>query len=221
VISIANNLGNTEGKSIIDVGAANGVISKIFSNQFSKSVIYSFEPVKETFSELQQSVAGYPHINIINKALGSKPGSQEINITNRITSSSLLEVSNSINDPYFKESLKHNRKETIVISTLDSEIPLSEKILILKMDVQGFELEVLKGGAATLKRTDIILLELQNHEFYNRAPQYYDIDQFLRQSEFELYDVIPSIRKAEKLLEWDAIYISKNFVSGGKKVQGK
>jgi FkbM family methyltransferase len=215
-ISLAKKLNSSNGKCIVDVGAATGIISRIFSENFPDAKIYSFEPIKSTFSELQSNTEGYKNIVITNKGLGSEQKQASINITGRVTSSSLFESSNEIDDTYLAESLEGKSKEEIIISTLDKEIPSSQNILVLKMDVQGFELEVLKGGRETLKRTDIILVELQNHTYYKGAPQYFDIDEFLRESGFVLFDIIPSIRKNEKLLEWDAVYVSQKFIDENK-----
>lgn len=213
VISLAKILGRTENKIIIDAGAANGVISKKFSDAFPHSKVYSFEPIKATYEELVKTTEGNKNIIRINKAIGSMPGTSVINVLNRITSSSILDVNKRIADPVFSGSLKQANTEAITISTLDSEIPFDNNVSILKMDVQGYELEILKGGTETLKRTDILLLEMQNHHYYTNAPMYFDLDKFLREQNFSFWDIIPSLRGNNKLKEWDAIYVSNRFTT--------
>jgi FkbM family methyltransferase len=208
-IILAELLGIAHNKIIVDAGAADGVISKMFAEKFSDCKIYSFEPVSKTYEILSENTIHCKNLNRINKALGSDSGESEIHILERITSSSILNISDTIEEPFFAEALKENSTEKISITTLDREIPSSEKVAILKMDVQGYEMEILKGGINTLKNTDMILLEMQNHQFYKQAPMYYDLDAFLRSQNFECWDLIPSIRKGNKLMEWDAIYISK------------
>ena len=79
------------------------------------------------------------------------------------------------------------------------------------MDVQGFELEVLKGATKTLKNTKVIVLEINNHDGYKGSPTYFEIDDFLRNKNFELYDLLASNRVKNKLQDWDAIYVNKNL----------
>jgi len=214
VVELAKSFGKTDKKIIIDAGAANGVISKMFSDQFPGQQVYAFEPIKRTYLELEGNVAGYLNIKLFNMALGSKPGNSVIHVLDRITSSSILEVSDKIDDPFFAESLKERETESITITTLDIEVPLDKNVSILKMDVQGFELEILKGGINTLNRTDLVVLEMQNHQYYKNAPMYYDLDKFMREHNFICWDLIPSIRKNNKLMEWDAIYISRRLTEG-------
>jgi FkbM family methyltransferase len=195
--------------SIIDVGGATGQVALMFAKKYPASKIYSFEPIPSTYKMLVKNTGGSVSIIPINKGLGSIPGNAEIHVTQRFTSSSLLAVEKNIENPYFTENLKETGTESIIVSTLDKEIPLSEKINILKIDVQGYELEVLKGGMETLTRTAIVLVEMQNHDLYKGAPKYYDIDAFLVKVGFELYDIIPSISQDKKLYEWDAIFVNK------------
>ena len=97
------------------------------------------------------------------------------------------------------------------MTTLDNEIPKGTPVLLLKMDVQGFELEVLKGATETLKHTLLVVLEINNHTGYKGAPTYFEIDDFFRNKGFELYDLLPNIRINNKLQDWDAIYVNKNL----------
>ncbi len=82
----------------------------------------------------------------------------------------------------------------------------------MKLDVQGHELEVLKGAVNTLKNTAIVVAEMSNHHNYKGAPLYYDIDEFLRRNNFSLYDQCLSLKEDGKLLEWDGIYVNNNLL---------
>ena len=212
ITELAHKIGRTENKIIVDAGASTGIMTKMFAERFPELQIYCFEPIQQTFKELTENTAKYKNLILINKALGSSPGLSVIHILDRISSSSILSVSEKIDDPYFAEALKEKKTENITISTLDIEIPSDKNIAIMKMDVQGFELEILKGGQSTLRRTDLIVLEMQNHDYYRNAPMYYDLDKFLREQHFVCWDIIPSLRKEFKLKEWDAIYVSERFI---------
>lgn len=201
-----------EKNCILDVGAADGITPEMFSKAFPESVVYAFEPIPSTFQQLHNRVSANKKIVSINKGLSSKEGQMTIHLASRITSSSLYEIEKNIANKFFAENIKDAGSEQVSLSTLDREIPFGLNINIFKMDVQGYELEVLKGGHDTLKRTAIVLLEMQNHELYVGAPKYFELDSYLRERGFELYDIIPSIRQDNKLYEWDSIYINKNIL---------
>ena len=132
--------------------------------------------------------------------------------TNRITSSSILPPSQNIEGDFLKDALIKKEEIEIDIIRLDDEISIEKEIALLKIDVQGYELEVLKGATETLKRTSFITLELSNHQSYEGAPLYYELDEYLRNNGFKLYDMIISIRNNGMASEWDAIYINKNLL---------
>jgi len=195
--------------SIIDVGSADGTISIKFSKAFPEAKIYSFEPIKKTFEKLSNNTKNYPNISIMNVALGSKTQKMNMHIAERITSSSLFEINEHIDDEYLDANIKKKSKEEIEIKRLDEILLEEEEIFnIMKIDVQGYELEVLKGSIGLLNRVKIIVLEMQNHDSYVKAPQYYELDAFLRNHNFQLFDIIPSIRKRKQLYEWDGVYVN-------------
>jgi FkbM family methyltransferase len=211
-ISIAKKFAYKEEDIMIaDVGGSNGITAGYYSNAFPNSGIFVFEPIKESFFQLKGKLKENYNVVPINKALGNVIQETEINIAKRISSSSLFNLNADPSTLVFSEALELERKEKIQISTLDNELPKNKKVLILKIDVQGYELEVLKGGSETLKRTFVITLEMNNHEGYLDSPKYYVIDDYLRKSGFRLYDILPSTRSNGPLVEWDCIYINSNL----------
>ena len=212
VIDLANYFKLNSKSTIIDIGAAEGVISQMFSEAFPLATIYAFEPINITFNTLKKNTAANKKIIAINKAIGNSIEERTIHVAERITSSSIFEIQKNIKNSYFASNLNHKQDENIRIVMLDDEIADIPEINIIKIDVQGFELEALKGARLTLQKTNIVLLEMQNHELYNRAPKYYELDEYLRKNNFELFDMIPSIRQDEMLYEWDGIYVNKKLL---------
>jgi len=197
--------------SIIDVGSAKGEIAIQFTERFPLASVYCFEPIHSTFLDLEKKVKGFPKISIYNKGLGSEDKEMEMQIAERITSSSFFPISSSIQNPFFSSNLKKATSEKISITSLDRMIDHNEKINLLKIDVQGYEVEVLKGAKRILKNTAVIIVEMQNHKMYKGAPLYFELDAYLRSQEFSLFDIIPSIRQQNKLYEWDSIYVANSI----------
>jgi FkbM family methyltransferase len=197
---------------ILDVGGGTAATAKLFNNYFPNTPIIIFEPIKANFETIENAKERTPFWTILNKAAGSNIGKSEINIAHRITASSLLEL-DAENSNGYQETLQFQRKESIEITTLDHEIPTYAYVEVLKLDVQGFELEVLKGAVQTLPRVKIVVLEINNHNGFKGAPTYYELDAFFRANQFELYDLFPTQRENGKLLDWDAVYVNKNYLT--------
>lgn len=191
---------------ILDIGAATGHTASLFREALPNNKILAFEPLPYNFQKLLERKI--TNLIPINKGLGQSIGTKNINITNRITASSFLEI-NPKAEVYQEETKYENIKE-IEISTLDEEIS-NEQILIIKVDVQGFELEVLRGGENCLKNTSIIILEVNNNNTYLNSPTYFEIDEFLRNKGFILFDLLPNMYQKGKLMDWDCIYIKSSL----------
>jgi FkbM family methyltransferase len=212
-IEIAGKFSGKTGEFIIaDVGGSTGTTAILYSKAFPKAPVYVFEPIQESFSALKERLKNERNAFPINKALGNEVGKASINVASRISSSSIFNLYTDPSAPVFTEALAHERTETIQISTLDTEIPEDKQVLILKIDVQGYELEVLKGGAETLKRTQVITLEMNNHNGYTGSPKYFELDNFLRNTGFCLYELLPSTHTNGRLVEWDCIYVNQNLL---------
>lgn len=210
-IKLIRILNLPENANILDIGGLDGYTAILLSKSFPSATIHTFEPVKQSFEMLLQNVAFYKNIQCYNFGLGSEAKELEINITAGIASSSLFPINEELKDVY-SDIIRKQRKETILIKKLDDLFGESELFSLMKIDVQGFELEVLKGAKKILERTSIVVLEMQNHHSYVGAPQYFDLDKFLREAGFELFDMVLGLRKENQLYEWDGIYVKKQIL---------
>jgi FkbM family methyltransferase len=207
-IILSKKLGDKKG-FVLDVGGADGTTAGLFLNGLPDSKIMVFEPIMENYRQIEESLKGKENIILIKKAAGSKNDSGVINRASRITSSSLYTLNPDKSSGVFSSDLEMQGQEKIEVVTIDSVVPAGERIKILKLDVQGYELEVLKGAGSALSRTDIIVTEVNNHNVYVGAPKYFELDEFLRSRGFILYDLFPSTKDDGRLKEWDAIYVKE------------
>jgi FkbM family methyltransferase len=145
---------------VLDVGAADGGYGTGLRSFGYTGDIVSFEPIAATYARLQDVTAGDPRWTARHLGLGAEAGSATINIASNGFSSSLLPMLDAHIDA--APQVRYVGEETITISTLDAETaPLLEgRRTFLKIDTQGFEREVLAGGAATVAAVVGIQLEL-------------------------------------------------------------
>ncbi|HEX8145378.1 MAG TPA: FkbM family methyltransferase [Pyrinomonadaceae bacterium] len=199
----------TAGSIIIDVGGFDGGTSLYFAEQFEHLEIYCIEPNSRMIPQLKKVEASEPRIHVRNMALGERRGEARLHVTSNNVSSSINELNLTEigkQPPVFQGWLAEEAAENVRVSTLDDEFKDEESVLLIKLDTQGTELDVLKGGIETLRRTSFILTEMNNHEMYKNACQYYEVDAFLRAHSFRLVDIVVTYRSAEGLNEFDALY---------------
>jgi FkbM family methyltransferase len=197
---------------ILDIGGGIGASAILYNKYFPDNHIIVFEPISENYQAIRSRIRDLQNIEVINKGLSNENSFIPINIANRITSSSLLPLSaDPASDAFSEKNLGQSRDEKIEVIRLD-DFPFTNQqdIGIMKIDVQGYEMNVLKGAEQTLAKTKVIVLEANNHEGYTGAPKYYETDTFLRDHNFTLYDILPSIFEKGKLKEWDMIYLNNS-----------
>ena len=144
-----------------------------------------FEPQKEVYKKLFSKLGLIPNLIIENKALGSSSGTMNMYTeqANDGQSSSLLAPQlHCIQYP----GIKFNGTEEVEVITLNEYF--TDKIFnynLLTLDVQGYELEVLKGSTDILLKVDYILCEVNRAELYKNCPMVEDIDSFLNEYGFK------------------------------------
>ena len=162
-------------KGIIHVGAHYGEeISEYIDNGIQDIIL--FEPLVENFDILSKKVKTLnANIEGYQVALGSKKGDATMYVSdNEKQSSSVLKP---------KVHLTHHPHVKFP-STEDVEVHLlddynSKDYNFINMDVQGYELEVLKGGTKTLEHVDYVYCEVNRDEVYENNAYVEELDEFL------------------------------------------
>jgi FkbM family methyltransferase len=132
---------------MFDVGANVGQTRKYFRFHVPNAKVYSFEPVQATYKQLKHSATGDTNCVLENMALGDEAGEKTIRLFDGD-----MAVLNSLRDDVMNNAA-NAREETIKIDTLDGycskhNIP---KIDLLKIDTEGFEINVLTGAEKMLR----------------------------------------------------------------------
>jgi len=136
---------------VVDVGANVGQFATATKLLCPGSHVVSFEPDPTVFSLLQENIGQLPDIRAHCLALGN---STEILALHRHA----LSVMSSLRPD--GDGYDPKRTVDVHVVRLDDVLPGDETIDILKVDVEGFELDVLKGSIDALRRTRYLLVEL-------------------------------------------------------------
>ena len=156
-----------DGGIVLDIGANIGTMTTVIAKKLRNSKIYAFEPIPENIKTLKRVIDHYKLKNVIvyEAALGEENGELKM----------VMPIIDNVKMQGLSHVLKENSSEenhsgnvySVPVYKLDDleEFKSGKKITAIKIDVENFEYEVLKGGEQVLrKHKPIIYCELWNNE---------------------------------------------------------
>jgi FkbM family methyltransferase len=187
--------------TILDVGVANGTLD--LYRVYSEPTYLLVEPIAEFEPRLKELLAQKIHGSYAIAAAGAKPG--RVKLTVRGEASSLYrEVDRSDSDAQVRE---------VPLTTLDElcrERGLKGPYLV-KIDVQGAELEVLAGAQEVLRETDAVVLEASLFQLLEGIPDFTQVVQRLNDYGFVTYDLFGGLSRPADgtLAQIDVVFVKK------------
>jgi FkbM family methyltransferase len=179
---------------IIDCGAHDGSDSASLAKQFRHGTVHAFEPVSGLYKRLQQKAAPFANIRCYNIALADRNGILDFYVSEGASdaSSSLLEPKEHLHDhpgTFFSQKI-HMHAKTLDTWAKENNIL---KVDMLWLDMQGFELSMLKASNTILHSVSVIHTEVSTKETYKGASQYKEYCSFLESKGFNLVlEAIPN-----------------------------
>jgi FkbM family methyltransferase len=197
--------------TIIDIGANIGEFTLIFSELFPNAKIHAFEPLPECFAQLEKRTKSFKNIYVYNIALGNKKEVKNIFQSSWHPASSFKSMTIEHKKNYPKSAI--NTEIPVFVEKLD-EVSFNSDIknnIFIKIDVQGFEDEVIKGGILLFKKAKVIVIEVSFLDLYKDEPQFHGIYSLLSSLEFEYKGSLKqSMSKDKSFLQADCVFVNKN-----------
>lgn len=199
--------------TILDVGANTGQYAELLFEYGYAGKIVSFEPLTKAHAGLLQKKNRYKNWRIAERcALGEKDSEITINISKNLKSSSILPMLKTHSD--IDPESRYVSSEQVPMFALDSIGPKyleDEDVIFLKMDVQGYEKNVLAGAGMLLHRIKGVQLECSLSPLYDGEMLLPDLIKYIESRGFLLYDIIPGFRDTVngRLLQADCIFFKK------------
>jgi FkbM family methyltransferase len=167
-------------RTIIIVGAWKGDEVASFL-EYPNARIFCFEPNPKTFAELKKRYRNFSRVICYPYACAAENGTAALHMTQTGANDSLLAISE-------KSEFGEVKFESVQTIRLDSIAELQNlPIDLLWADVQGFELEVLKGAAGLLCKTAAMFLEVDNNLYqYKNAVPYAEVASFAEARGFKV-----------------------------------
>lgn len=173
-------------QTVIDIGANDGEYAAYLGEFFKPAAIHVFEPLDSCQPKLAALRARLPQLTVHQTALSDIDGEASFFSNEYAPASSLLAVSD-LSRRVFPETERASRA-TVRLARLDDALPpdtLARDILI-KIDVQGVEDRVIRGGQAVFSAANIVLIEMAFVAVYERQPLFEEVHQLLQRCGLQL-----------------------------------
>jgi FkbM family methyltransferase len=187
------------GDVMFDVGANDGRTILRIQDQLSRPRIFAFEPVASTYRMLVERTSHLPHVRTFPLALGAAPGRETIYLND-------IDAMNSFSPEWTPAP---TGVETVEVSTVDRVIAQEaiDFVHFLKIDTEGYELEVLKGAEQALRasRIGIVQVEVGVDQMAKRFLTLEDARVYLAERGYFLYGVYNQcLTRARAPIDWPA-----------------
>lgn len=194
---------------VIDVGANDGQFASKLREIGYGGRICSVEPVSRCHASLEARAAADPNWSVHRTAMGRAPGTATINIFEASDFSSFLKP-NGFGQSTF-DKMKIAASEEVPVQTLDAfmnEHVAPEARVFLKMDTQGFDLEVFAGLRDRIGQVSAIVSELSLTPIYEGMPDFLQALAEFRRRGFSVSGMFPVNRAADlSLIEMDCCFV--------------
>lgn len=170
--------------TLIDIGANKGQFSLAFRAIRPTATIVAFEPLPDAADTYESLLGTDPLVELHRVAISDMVGELEFHITDRRDSSSLLKPGQGQADAF---GVHAESVGMVPVRQLDEFLALDQlqRPVLVKIDVQGAELQVLKGFKR-LEDVDFIYVELSFVELYQGQPLFAGVSAYLEEHGFEL-----------------------------------
>lgn len=203
---IKNTFPNDTGL-VADVGAFDADSTVYLAERLPGNRIIGFEPNPGPFEQAVKNARNYSNVEIENIGFSEQAEEADFYVTDNLVSSSLYRS-------FDQSEFRFDKKIKVNLLTLDQFFRNGENILLLKLDVQGAELKILKGATQTLTRTKLVLTEVIISDFYDGGCFYFEIDDYMRGVGFKIHSIICNYNNQGSKY-FDILYINQSLTNPG------
>jgi FkbM family methyltransferase len=192
---------------IYDVGANIGTWTCLAKSVFPAARVEAFEPLTQHFAKFQEWTAPWPgEVRLHACALGPTKRTAIMQVMDYSDASSLLALSHEGAREFQIQAKAETAVPVVPLDLLVAreKLPVPD---LLKLDVQGYELEVLRGADTTLRSARAVLCEVSFREFYTGQPLFTEVVEYLGARGFTLHALAEDTALGAPLAQADALFL--------------
>lgn len=204
-------------RSVVDIGANRGQFALVAARCFPEAKIFSFEPLPEPARIFRSVFAGNDSVSLIEAAVGPQAARSEMHVSARDDSSSLLPIS-ALQSKIFPGTAEVSTIE-VSVAPLEAFIRPEQiaEPAMLKLDVQGFEYQVLCGCESLLDRFRFVYCECSFVELYSGQKLAADVIEWLAARGFHIKGMFnPTYDANGQAIQADFLFEYANHSGGSR-----
>lgn len=194
-------------RTILDGGANAGQFARAATETYPEARVVAFEALPEVAEVLRANLHDRAQVRIVQCALGNREGEMTFyrNAYSLASSALPLDATQAAGFP----ELRQQEALSVPVARLDTL--LADETLagpvLLKLDLQGYELEALRGAPKTLAKTDYVLLETAFKPVYQDEPLFSELYAFMQEQGFRFLRPIDFLTDADGVIvQMDALF---------------
>lgn len=191
---------------IYDIGANVGTWTLLAKAVFPSSEIHAFEPLPGHVESFRRNTTNVPDVQLHELCLGASEGELPMKVTDFSDASSLLPLTEVGRRQW---NLAQTEEILLRVETLDSWISMNALRTpdLIKLDVQGYELEVLKGSEIALAHTRAVILEASFQNFYEGQCRFDELVSILAKNGLHLHAIGNGTAIGRRLIQSDLLFV--------------
>ena len=193
----------------LDIGANRGTWTEALLNAEPQAKVFCFEPSAKAFEELSKKFSSHTNVRLVRAAVGSTIGSAKLWADS--PGSGLASLTKRRLDHF---GIEFDLSEDVDLITLDEWCERNEvSPTLIKIDVEGHELDVLKGGLSAIKRAKVVQFEFGGCNIDTRT-YFQDFWYLFKELGFKLSRIAPGgLIDVVKYRELDEAFRTTNFIA--------
>jgi len=213
LLDLHKRFGRDNFKVVFDIGANIGQSAIEYVTALPKAEIYSFEPVSSTYEELSSNVRSFSRVHPFKLGMGSAAGKATITVGDNSRTSSIVVAHNG-------GKLEEIDVDTVAGSAERHGIDLID---FMKIDTEGYDLQVLAGAEPLLERQkiNIVISECEPAAKTGNFVSFQNLVEYMSRYDYHFfgaYEQQPEWSGNNSVLYWNALFVAGKLVTAGAKL---
>lgn len=192
---------------IYDIGGNVGTWTLLAKSVYPRANVHAFEPLIAHHAGFERNTAGLAGVHLHRLALGQTAGLAPMHVTSFSDASSMLPLTAAGEQEW---DIREVAREAVPVEQLDVWQQHGDRPApsLIKLDVQGFELDVLRGASRCLDQADAVITEVCFREYYTGQCLFHDVTAFMAERGFRLFALGHGTAIDRPLSQTDALFVA-------------